>query len=132
MVVSGIRGGPVTAPDSRKALEEVDFLRLITTQLRYQDPMRPLDEREFLVQMAQLSSLQELRAIRTLVSGAAWQAATLVGREVELATPQGPVRGTVSAVRLGDQASLEVGGRSFGLGQLVRVSGEVGPVGRPD
>lgn len=129
MMVSGIRSGPVTAPAGRSTLEEVDFLRLITTQLRYQDPMRPLDEREFLVQMAQLSSLQELREIRTLLSSTAWQAASLVGRAVELDTPEGRVRGTVSAVRLGDQPAVVVGGRSYGLGQLVGVSGEVSPVG---
>jgi flagellar basal-body rod modification protein FlgD len=128
-MVSGVRGGAVAAPAGRKTLEGVNFLRLITTQLRYQDPMRPLDEREFLVQMAQLSSLQELREIRTLLTGTAYQAASLVGREVELDTPQGPVRGMVSAVRLGSQPAVVVEGESFALGQLVRVSGEVGPVG---
>lgn len=129
MMVSGVRSGAVAAPAGRKTLEGVDFLRLITTQLRYQDPMRPVDEREFLVQMAQISSLQELREIRTLLTGTAYQAASLVGREVKLDTPQGPVRGTVSAVRLGNQPAVVVGGESFALGQLVGVGGEVGPVG---
>ncbi|MEW6523405.1 MAG: flagellar hook capping FlgD N-terminal domain-containing protein [Bacillota bacterium] len=107
-------------------LESVEFLRLLTTQLRYQDPLRPLDEREFLTQMAQLSSLQELRELRGLVASTGWQAAALVGRSVGLDTPAGPVHGVVSAVQLGPRPAVVVEGRAYSLDQLAEISSEVG------
>lgn len=35
-----------------------DFLKIFLTQLNYQDPLDPLDSREFLAQLAQFSSVQ--------------------------------------------------------------------------
>ncbi|MEW6606333.1 MAG: flagellar hook capping FlgD N-terminal domain-containing protein [bacterium] len=38
----------------------VDFLKLLVTQLEYQNPLDPLDNAEFLGQMAEFSNLQQL------------------------------------------------------------------------
>ena len=37
-----------------------EFLRLLTTQLKYQDPMEPMDNSEFVAQLSQFSSLEQL------------------------------------------------------------------------
>jgi flagellar basal-body rod modification protein FlgD len=39
------------------ALDGADFLRLLTTQLTFQDPLEPTDNQDMLAQMAQFSSL---------------------------------------------------------------------------
>jgi len=48
---SRLRGGGLASLDGR------DFLRLLTTQLTFQDPLEPLDNKEMLAQMAQFSAL---------------------------------------------------------------------------
>jgi flagellar basal-body rod modification protein FlgD len=42
-----------------------DFLLLLTTQLRYQDPMSPADPKDFVAQLAQFSSLEQLINVNT-------------------------------------------------------------------
>jgi len=84
-----------------------DFLRLFVTQLRYQDPLSPLDSAGFTAQLAQFSSLEQLTGIGArledllLYQGALQNAiaAGLVGREVAFAGPDGTAgRGTVTGV----------------------------------
>jgi flagellar basal-body rod modification protein FlgD len=47
------------------ALSQADFLRMLTEQLKAQDPLNPLSGQEFASQLAQFSSLQELQGMGT-------------------------------------------------------------------
>ena len=38
-------------------MNQEDFLKILLTQLTYQDPMKPMDNQEFMAQMAQFTSL---------------------------------------------------------------------------
>ncbi len=49
------------AENAREQLGKEDFLRLLTVQLRYQDPMNPMENTDFIAQMAQFSSLEQLQ-----------------------------------------------------------------------
>ncbi|HNJ47829.1 MAG TPA: flagellar hook capping FlgD N-terminal domain-containing protein [Novosphingobium sp.] len=40
-----------------KTLGQADFIRLMTTQMKLQDPLEPVDNKEMIAQMAQFSSL---------------------------------------------------------------------------
>ncbi len=101
MISAVSNGGAATTVISDNAmLDESDFIMLLITQLSNQDPLDPLDDREFISQMAQLNTLNETVALnesmRTLQM---LQAASLVGRQVEAIGPNGEhAEGTVTEV----------------------------------
>ncbi len=50
-------------------LDKDAFLRLLTTQLANQDPLNPIEDREFIAQLAQFSSLEQMTSLnKTLES----------------------------------------------------------------
>ena len=66
-----------TGSATTKELGRDTFLRLLTTQLAHQDPMQPQADGEFMAQLAQFSSLEQLtqmqatlESIRVAVGGA--------------------------------------------------------------
>jgi flagellar basal-body rod modification protein FlgD len=64
-------GGITTAISSldRSGLGRDAFLKLLVTQLRHQDPTQPQADGEFIAQLAQFSSLEQLTSIQqTLVA----------------------------------------------------------------
>lgn len=44
------------------------FLQLLVTQLKHQDPLNPMDDKEFVAQLAQFTSLEQLMGINTGVT----------------------------------------------------------------
>jgi len=76
--------------ERKTELNQEDFFALLTTQLAQQDPFKPLDNTEFVAQMAQFSSLESLQAMQdsfsdlasSMSSNQALQASALVGRTV--------------------------------------------------
>ena len=87
---------PIANPSTQ--LGKDDFLRLLTVQLRYQDPLNPLENTEFIAQMAQFSSLEQLQNMnqsleKNLDAEAQLQTAfrnnlatSLIGKSVEVPT----------------------------------------------
>ncbi|MTI57300.1 flagellar hook capping FlgD N-terminal domain-containing protein [Geosporobacter ferrireducens] len=45
----------------KQELDKDAFLQLLVTQLRYQDPLNPMDDKEFVAQMAQFSALEQMQ-----------------------------------------------------------------------
>ncbi|MFN2329790.1 MAG: flagellar hook assembly protein FlgD [Chromatocurvus sp.] len=101
---------PQAAERNRDELGQQDFLRLMTTQLQNQDPFKPMENGDFLAQMAQFSTvsgIDKLQATFTdtadaLTGSQALQAASLVDRQVLVPSSQGrfdgenPLAGAVS------------------------------------
>jgi flagellar basal-body rod modification protein FlgD len=73
---------------ARKPVKELgkdQFLQILVTQLRNQDPMQPMQDKEFIAQMAQFSSLEQMVNMAkemTSLRQSAGMAAALIGKEV--------------------------------------------------
>ncbi len=72
----------------KQNLDQEDFLRLLTKQMDNQDPMEPMDNTQFIAQMAQFSSLEGISSLNETVKGfedsvqsnQVMQASALVGK----------------------------------------------------
>ncbi len=87
----GLKIPPATTNNTgRSSLGQGDFLKLMTEQLSHQDPFKPLEDGQFIAQMAQFSSVESLQKLENsfsdlsvaLSSNQALQASTLVGNNV--------------------------------------------------
>lgn len=90
-------------------LGQEEFMKLMLTQMNNQDPFKPMEDGEFLTQMAQFSAVSGLKDIKdsfaslsdSLKSSHALQASSMVGRkvlipgEVAKLLPQGKITGAV-------------------------------------
>ncbi|HEY5723958.1 MAG TPA: flagellar hook capping FlgD N-terminal domain-containing protein [Allosphingosinicella sp.] len=84
-------------------LDFQSLLKIILTQLTYQDPLKPVDNFQFVSQLAQFSQLQQGQVmndqITSLLSAqAANQATGLLGRTVDFGAGQGNFSGVVKAI----------------------------------
>ncbi len=97
---------------SRSNLSQNDFIKLFMTELTFQDPLEPINNREFLAQMAQFTNLEQARLtndnISNLVSiNATLQSLGIIGKQVEIVTNSGAnITGIVSAVNFSPEGSL--------------------------
>ena len=80
-----------------------DFLKLLITQLSYQDPTSPMQDKEFIAQMAQFSTLEQMTSmsadfakLTSMMTGA--EASQSLGKSVELVEGDRVVQGVVKAV----------------------------------
>lgn len=91
-------------------LGQDDFLKLLMTQLKYQDPMNPLSNEDFIAQQAQFTQISELQKINKAMnnSNQMMQASSLIGKTVTLWDPDNPtemIEGRVKEAKLSDKGS---------------------------
>ncbi len=56
-------------------LDQDAFMKILTTQLQYQDPLSPLDNKDFIAQMTQFASLEKLTGMSEAMRASADQTA---------------------------------------------------------
>ncbi|MBM3215654.1 hypothetical protein FJZ36_12150 [Candidatus Poribacteria bacterium] len=60
-------GSSKSAPQSGQKLGKSEFMSLLITQLRHQNPLEPMDNEDFIAQLSQFSSLEQLEGMRQSV-----------------------------------------------------------------
>ncbi len=107
-----INGISSATPSLRaNALGQEDFMKILLTQLTYQDPMKPMDNQQFMAQMAQFTSLEQTQQlnskIATLIGNqAALQSVGLIGRTVDVSSTSGTLTGSVVSLSLSGESPL--------------------------
>lgn len=159
MAVSGVSGSSsgseniftsfIDNPNS--ALGKTDFLQLLVTKLKFQDPLKPLTDESFIADLAQFSSLEQMQNLNTSFLNQAYaldslntnilgliimqntsQAASLIGKTVVVEITQidpvtgeqttNTIEGTVDVVRFVDgQPKIVVSGTEYSLSVIKEI-----------
>jgi len=107
-----------------------EFLKILITQLSHQDPTQPMQDKEFIAQMAQFSSLEQItnmnREFKSLIkSSQTSEAYKLLGMRIESYDPirQKVVSGVVSSIVFNNgEVRVKVGGEEVSLENIHSVS----------
>lgn len=89
---------------SQKTVTKDEFLKLFVTQLKYQDPMNPMDSAGFTTQLAQFSSLEQLTNINDGMKS--------------LLLSQNSLQNALSANLIGKQVGFQVADASGAAGTI--------------
>jgi len=112
----------------KQTLGQEDFLKLITVQLAQQDPLKPMEDTNFMAQMAQFSAMEQSSQMARDMAGlradfSLQSAAATIGREVTLQNGDQTVTGTVDSVsNANGTARVSVGGELYPFSSIIRVA----------
>lgn len=111
------------------------FLSILITQLRHQDPLQPMQDREFIAQMAQFTSLEQLMNINTqltAMSQSLGAASSIIGKQISWMLKQEDGSDSVMKSGLVDSIIVreglhyaKVGESEVSLDQIVKIENAV-------
>ena len=111
------------------SLDRDTFLKLLITQLQHQDPMSPMKDADFIAQLAQFSSLEQMQNLNDSFSafgqsGVASQAFAMIGKTIDYVdvSTGSVLTGQVDSVSFaGGWPQLNVGSSAVELGSVLTV-----------
>ncbi|MCL2186001.1 MAG: flagellar hook assembly protein FlgD [Treponema sp.] len=102
----------------QQSLGKDDFLSILITQLKYQDPTAPMEDKQFIAQMAQFSTLEQMTGmakdfskLTSMFMGN--EATTSLGKSVEIIEGEKTIQGLVEAVTRGETPQVLVNGNFY-------------------
>lgn len=118
----------VNGRNAQQSLGKDDFLKLLITQLSNQDPTSPMDNTEFIAQMAEFSSLEQMtnmnasfEKMNSMLSSS--QAVNTIGKTVDIDLGDTNITGRVDAISYGDNPQVMVGNMFYDMKQIRAVYG---------
>ena len=111
---------------SSQLVSEQAFLQLLITQLQNQDPLSPADPTQFVSQLAQFSSLEQMTQLNTSMTQQLDNSVTgLIGQTVTVTDPSsstGLLTGTVSGiVYYSNGPAVQINGNNYALSDVQNV-----------
>lgn len=106
-------------------LDQDMFLKLMLEQLKYQDPLNPMSNQDFLAQQAQFTQLEQLTQLTETIeaNSGLTQGMDLIGKEVTLMDPDDPeatITGVVEeAVFYQNGCAVKVNGKEYPAGLIL-------------
>ena len=79
----GASASGASATRGTSAMGKDEFLNLLITQLKYQDPLSPMDNTEYVAQLAQFSTLEQMNNMSNSLSS--MEAFSMVGKIITAA-----------------------------------------------
>lgn len=103
MTIGSMAASPATSAGTTLGLQ--DFMKILLTQLTSQDPLKPMDNQQFMAQLAQFTALEQTQRLNDQLqqltdNQAALQSVGLIGRTVDVKTADGTKSGVVAALSL--------------------------------
>jgi flagellar basal-body rod modification protein FlgD len=118
-----------TPANPSSTLNDQDFLQLLVSQLKYQDPMNPTDSDTFIQEQAQFSTVEGINNMESSLTSMTSSeqmsnADSLIGMNVEYTAADGSTAsGTVSSASDSDgTVSVQVGSANVAPSSIVQVS----------
>lgn len=113
----------VNGRTSSQQLGKDDFLKLLLTQLTNQDPTSPMEDTQFISQMAQFSSLEQMtnmnESFKKMVGVInSSQAASTLGKSVEIDIGDSTAKGMVEATSFGENPQVMVNGMYYDMAKI--------------
>jgi len=130
---------------AQKSLGQEDFMTLLVTQLKNQDPFEPVDNAQFVSQLAQFSALEQAKSTNTKMDNLAQlqeqaaqltglaQGSSLIGKQVSYYNPEDETvyTGLVEALEnLEDGVVLKIGEHLVPLTNVMEIT--TAPVVAPE
>jgi len=127
----GLSSPVAEAAPKKKELGQDDFLLLLTTQMTNQDPTKPMENGDFLAQMAQFGTVEGINGLQdsfqefagSITSNQALQASSLIGKSVEFTGDSAyldltrPLSGSLALESSANDVSVNILGQN---GELVK------------
>ncbi|MDP0499627.1 MAG: flagellar hook capping FlgD N-terminal domain-containing protein [Verrucomicrobiota bacterium JB022] len=110
------------------SMGQEDFFSLLLTQLTNQNPLDPMDNTEFIAQMAQFSSLEQMGDMNSQMSSLSQSQSSLIaqsyiGKDVTVQVDSSTtLQGKIDSVSLNKgEVKVQIEGKSYTLDQIVQI-----------
>ena len=112
----------------KQELGKNDFLELLIAQLTHQDPTSPVQDTEFIAQMAQFSSLEQMMNMTESIGKVneiltSVDSVNAVGKNVDIETGGDVISGFVTAAKRGEIPEVQVNGKWYLWKEVTKVYG---------
>ncbi len=81
--IAGVRSAAIAAPVHKTTLDQSDFLSLLTAQMKNQDPTQPVENSQYVSQMAQFSQISGVTATNAKLDAIAVRLDALIAAQAK-------------------------------------------------